>query len=195
MAPVEAVPAEPESIETETAVVLPPPDAVMAKPLEEPPPPEKKPPPKPVERKPPPRRSVAERKPPPSELVRDRFRPRAEYRRPGSRRRSERLEPLQGEHRLGSAKPAALSEHRKQPRRHRHRNNPVHHEPLGADHQRVPDRQRRPSTAGSGCTRNRTSRFIVASCSGFDPAAAIHVLGAAALQPSLSLAVDRLTLT
>ena len=68
VAPVEAVPAEPEAIETETAVVLPPPDAVVAKPLEEPPPPEKKPPPKPVERKPPPPRTVAERKPPPSEL-------------------------------------------------------------------------------------------------------------------------------
>ena len=66
--PVEAVPAEPEAIETETAVVLPPPDAVLAKPLEEPPPSEKKPPPKPVERKPPPPRTVAERKPPPSEL-------------------------------------------------------------------------------------------------------------------------------
>ena len=68
VAPVEAVPAEPEATETETAVVLPPPDAVVAKPLEEPPPPEKKQPPKPVERKPPPRRTVAERKPPPSEL-------------------------------------------------------------------------------------------------------------------------------
>jgi protein TonB len=66
--PVEALPVEQETAQTE-AVILPPPEAVVAKPLEETPPPkpEKKPPPKPVERKPPPRRTVAEQKPLPSD--------------------------------------------------------------------------------------------------------------------------------
>lgn len=69
---VEALPAEPET-ETEAVVALPPPEAVVAKPLEERPAPKpepkpaKKPPPKPVERKPPPRRTVAQQPQPPSE--------------------------------------------------------------------------------------------------------------------------------
>jgi len=66
-APVEALPAEPAATETETAVLLPPPDAVVARPLEAPPPPktERKPtPPKPMERKPPPRRAIAQPQPP-----------------------------------------------------------------------------------------------------------------------------------
>ncbi|MGO4525849.1 TonB family protein [Microvirga sp. 2MCAF35] len=62
---VEAVPAEQETASTE-AVILPPPETAVAKPLE-PPKPEKKPPPKPVERKPPPRRTMAEPKPLPSD--------------------------------------------------------------------------------------------------------------------------------
>jgi protein TonB len=69
---VEALPAEPEA-ETEAVVALPPPEAVVAKPLDERPAPKpepkpaKKPPPKPVERKPPPRRTVAQQPQPPSE--------------------------------------------------------------------------------------------------------------------------------
>ncbi|MBQ0824721.1 TonB family protein [Microvirga sp. HBU67558] len=66
--PVEAVPVEQETARTE-AVILPPPDTVVAKPLETPAPPkpEKKPLAKLVERKPPPRRTVAEPKPLPSD--------------------------------------------------------------------------------------------------------------------------------
>ncbi|MBA1154562.1 energy transducer TonB family protein [Microvirga mediterraneensis] len=66
--PVEAVPVEQETAQTE-AVILPPPETIVAKPLEEKPArkPEKKKPPKPAERKPPPRRSVAEPKPLPSD--------------------------------------------------------------------------------------------------------------------------------
>jgi protein TonB len=58
--------------EPEPVVALPPPDTVVAKPLDQPPPPkpeprpERKPPPKPVERKRPPRRMVAEPQPPQS---------------------------------------------------------------------------------------------------------------------------------
>ena len=65
--PVEAVPIEQETAQTE-AVILPPPEMIVAKPLEEKPvrKPEKKPSPKLVERKPP-RRSVAEPKPLPSD--------------------------------------------------------------------------------------------------------------------------------
>ncbi|MEE1612524.1 energy transducer TonB family protein [Microvirga sp. CF3016] len=69
---VEALPAQPEA-EAEAVVALPPPEAVVAKPLEEKPAPkpepkpEKKPPPKLVERKPPPRRTVAQQPQPPSE--------------------------------------------------------------------------------------------------------------------------------
>ncbi len=67
--PVEAVPVEQETVETEAVVLPPPPETVVAKPLDEPPPPklEKKPPPKPVERKPPPRRTAAQPKPLPSD--------------------------------------------------------------------------------------------------------------------------------
>ncbi|QRM30195.1 energy transducer TonB [Microvirga sp. VF16] len=67
--PVEAVPIEQETIETEAVIIPPPPETVVAKPVEEPPPPkpEKKLPPKSVERKPPPRRTVAEQKPLPSD--------------------------------------------------------------------------------------------------------------------------------
>jgi periplasmic protein TonB len=66
--PVEALPVEQETTQTE-AVILPPPEVVVAKPLEEKPAPkpEKKPPPKPVERKPRPRPTVAEPKPLPSD--------------------------------------------------------------------------------------------------------------------------------
>jgi protein TonB len=74
VAPVEAVPAEPATPETEAVVALPPPETVVAKPLEEKPAPkpEKKPPPKPVERKPverkpTPRREVAQLQQPPSQ--------------------------------------------------------------------------------------------------------------------------------
>ncbi len=69
---VEALPGQPET-EAESVVALPPPEAVVAKPIEEKPAPkpepkpEKKPPPKPVERKPPPRRTVAQQPRPPSE--------------------------------------------------------------------------------------------------------------------------------
>lgn len=59
--PVEVVPVEQGTAETE-AVIIPPPEAVVAKPIE--PAPKKEPLPKPVERKPPPRRTVAEQKPP-----------------------------------------------------------------------------------------------------------------------------------
>lgn len=66
--PVEAVPVDQETAETE-AVILPPPETVVAKPLEEKPAPkpEKKPLPKAAERKPTPRRTVAEPKPLPSD--------------------------------------------------------------------------------------------------------------------------------
>ncbi|WP_262267956.1 TonB family protein [Microvirga yunnanensis] len=73
--PVEAVPVEQEAAQTE-AIILPPPETVVAKPVDArpppkdappPPTPEKKPPPKPVERRPPLRRTVAEPKPLPSD--------------------------------------------------------------------------------------------------------------------------------
>ncbi|WP_262028986.1 TonB family protein [Microvirga sp. Mcv34] len=65
---VEAVPVEQETATTDT-VILPPPETVVAKPLDEKPvpKPEKKPPPKPAERKLPPRRTLAEPKPLPSD--------------------------------------------------------------------------------------------------------------------------------
>ncbi len=76
-APVEAVQTEPATPETEAVVALPPPETVVAKPLEEKPAPkpERKPPPKPVERKPverkpAPRREVAQPQQPPSEARR-----------------------------------------------------------------------------------------------------------------------------
>jgi protein TonB len=64
--PVEALPVEEETAQTEAVLLPPPPETVVAKPPEEKPAPktEKKPPPKPVERKPPPRRTVAQPQPP-----------------------------------------------------------------------------------------------------------------------------------
>jgi protein TonB len=68
----EVLPVDAETaMEPEPVVALPPPEVVVAKPVEQPSPPkpqprrEKKPPPKPVERKPPPRRTIAQQ--PPSE--------------------------------------------------------------------------------------------------------------------------------